>query len=102
MPHLGSPTIAPTAAPCRRTRTRARSITLTATDAVVSKKKQWTLKAGLGGFDINKKGTAAGKRKVPESLGIVVGTMHMICVILFQVAIFLAAAADLSDSRPVV
>jgi hypothetical protein len=66
------------------------------------KKNQWTLKAGLGGFDINKKGTAAGELKVPESLGIVVGTMHMICVILFQVAISLPAAADLSDSRPVV
>ena len=49
------------------------------------KKIMYAYLAGLGGFDINKKGTAAGENKVPESLGIVVGTMHMICVILFQV-----------------
>jgi hypothetical protein len=55
------------------------------TNSLIYTVKEWTLKAGLGGFDINKKGTRAGELKVPESLGIVVGTMHMICVILFQV-----------------
>ena len=66
------------------------------TNSLIGTVKQWTLKAGLGGFDINKKGTAAGEQKVPESLGIVVGTMHMICVILFQVYYYTAAgeAAD--------
>ncbi|KAJ1472889.1 glycosyl transferase family 4-domain-containing protein, partial [Baffinella frigidus] len=47
--------------------------------------KDWTLKAGLGGLDINKKGTPLGEVKIPESLGIVVGTVHMMCVIVFQV-----------------
>ena len=66
------------------------------TDSLIGTVKAWTLKAGLGGFDINKKGTHAGEQKVPESLGIVVGTMHMICVILFQVYYYTAAgeAAD--------
>ena len=36
---------------------------------------QWTLKAGLGGFDINKKGTAAGELKVHSVLQ---------CVAMFQ------------------
>ena len=61
------------------------------TNSLIGTVKQWTLKAGLGGFDINKKGTPAGEHKVPESLGIVVGTMHMICVILFQVYYYTAA-----------
>jgi len=63
-------------------------------DRLIGTVKEWTLKAGLGGFDINKKGTAAGEKKVPESLGIVVGTVHMVCVILFQVYYYTASKAE--------
>mmetsp|Transcript_43681 Transcript_43681/g.106791 ORF Transcript_43681/g.106791 Transcript_43681/m.106791 type:complete len:392 (+) Transcript_43681:124-1299(+) len=56
--------------------------------------KEMTLQAGLGGFDINKKGTPMGEKKVPESLGIVPGTVHLICVIVFQVYYYVAEAPD--------
>eukprot|EP00736_Rhodelphis_marinus_P004507 Rmarinus@m.28169 len=46
--------------------------------------KELTLKAGLKGRDINKKGTKAGEKDVPESLGIVSGSVYLICLILFQ------------------
>lgn len=60
------------------------------TDKLIPPVQKLTGKAGLGGFDINKKGTPAGDVKVPESLGIVVGVVHMVCVILFQVYYFTA------------
>eukprot|EP01113_Clastostelium_recurvatum_P033102 TRINITY_DN4340_c0_g1_i3.p1 TRINITY_DN4340_c0_g1~~TRINITY_DN4340_c0_g1_i3.p1 ORF type:complete len:397 (+),score=93.67 TRINITY_DN4340_c0_g1_i3:77-1267(+) len=44
-----------------------------------------TLQAGMFGMDINKKGTKVGEKKVPEGLGIVIGTVFLICVIMFQV-----------------
>eukprot|EP00285_Hemiselmis_virescens_P009170 CAMPEP_0173401562 /NCGR_PEP_ID=MMETSP1356-20130122/51261_1 /TAXON_ID=77927 ORGANISM="Hemiselmis virescens, Strain PCC157" /NCGR_SAMPLE_ID=MMETSP1356 /ASSEMBLY_ACC=CAM_ASM_000847 /LENGTH=347 /DNA_ID=CAMNT_0014361719 /DNA_START=51 /DNA_END=1094 /DNA_ORIENTATION=+ len=56
--------------------------------------KEMTLKAGLGGFDINKKGTPMGEHKVPESLGIVPGVLHIMCVIVFQVYYYLAEPSD--------
>ena len=43
------------------------------------------LKAGLGGLDIGKRGTKLGEKPVPESLGIVVGTIFLCCVCLTQV-----------------
>mmetsp|Transcript_57975 Transcript_57975/g.118632 ORF Transcript_57975/g.118632 Transcript_57975/m.118632 type:complete len:388 (+) Transcript_57975:178-1341(+) len=60
------------------------------TDRLIPPVKILTLKAGLGGHDINKKGTPEGEKKVPESLGIVVGVVHMVCVILFQVYYYTA------------
>jgi UDP-N-acetylglucosamine--dolichyl-phosphate N-acetylglucosaminephosphotransferase len=40
--------------------------------------KQYTLKAGLSGKDINKKGTPAGEVPVPEALGIVPASIFII------------------------
>jgi len=37
-----------------------------------------TLKADLFGYDINKKGTEAGKIKIPESLGVVPATLYLV------------------------
>lgn len=34
---------------------------------------RYTLKADLFGYDINKKGSEAGEKKIPESLGLAVG-----------------------------
>jgi hypothetical protein len=34
------------------------------TVSLITTVKAWTLKAGLGGFDINKKGTKMGEEKV--------------------------------------
>eukprot|EP00735_Rhodelphis_limneticus_P001998 TRINITY_DN12737_c0_g1::TRINITY_DN12737_c0_g1_i1::g.28682::m.28682 TRINITY_DN12737_c0_g1::TRINITY_DN12737_c0_g1_i1::g.28682 ORF type:complete len:405 (-),score=42.17,sp/P0CD61/GPT_DICDI/53.02/7e-123,Glycos_transf_4/PF00953.16/2.9e+03,Glycos_transf_4/PF00953.16/1.4e+04,Glycos_transf_4/PF00953.16/4e-35,Glycos_transf_4/PF00953.16/4.6e+03,Orai-1/PF07856.7/0.051 TRINITY_DN12737_c0_g1_i1:412-1560(-) len=46
--------------------------------------RQMTLKAGLSGKDINKKGTKEGEKDVPESLGIVSGTVYLVLIIMFQ------------------
>ncbi|KAL4450691.1 hypothetical protein ABPG77_001047 [Micractinium sp. CCAP 211/92] len=46
--------------------------------------KAYTLKAGLFGMDINKKGSREGEKKVPESLGLASGVVFLVCVILFQ------------------
>eukprot|EP00192_Tetraselmis_astigmatica_P012961 CAMPEP_0117655980 /NCGR_PEP_ID=MMETSP0804-20121206/4562_1 /TAXON_ID=1074897 /ORGANISM="Tetraselmis astigmatica, Strain CCMP880" /LENGTH=410 /DNA_ID=CAMNT_0005462355 /DNA_START=130 /DNA_END=1359 /DNA_ORIENTATION=- len=43
-----------------------------------------TQNRGLFGYDINKKGTVAGEKKVPESLGLAVGLVFLVCIILFQ------------------
>jgi len=40
--------------------------------------KNFNLKADLYGMDINKKGTEAGDKKVPESMGIVPSVVFMI------------------------
>ena len=45
---------------------------------MIPKIKVFTLKAGLFGKDINKKGTDAGEVLVPETLGIVPATIFII------------------------
>ncbi|BDA50583.1 UDP-N-acetylglucosamine-dolichyl-phosphate N-acetylglucosaminephosphotransferase [Coccomyxa sp. Obi] len=42
------------------------------------------LRRNLFGYDINKKGTPGGEKKVPESLGLAPGVVFLICIILFQ------------------
>lgn len=42
------------------------------------------LRKGLFGRDINKKGTKAGQKPVPESLGLATGLVHIVCIVLFQ------------------
>uniref|UniRef100_A0A061R2T3 UDP-N-acetylglucosamine--dolichyl-phosphate N-acetylglucosaminephosphotransferase n=1 Tax=Tetraselmis sp. GSL018 TaxID=582737 RepID=A0A061R2T3_9CHLO len=39
---------------------------------------------GLFGLDINKKGTQAGEKRIPEALGLAVGVVFLVCVICFQ------------------
>ncbi|XP_052185809.1 uncharacterized protein LOC127797202 [Diospyros lotus] len=45
---------------------------------------RYVLRRNLFGYDINKKGTPQGSVKVPESLGIAVGTVFLVLAILFQ------------------
>lgn len=45
---------------------------------------KYNLKAGLFGYDINKKGSQGGERKIPEALGLVVGVVYLVCIIFFQ------------------
>ncbi|KAJ9556335.1 hypothetical protein OSB04_010949 [Centaurea solstitialis] len=45
---------------------------------------RYVIRRNLFGYDINKKGTPQGLIKVPESLGIVVGTVFLVVAILFQ------------------
>ena len=40
--------------------------------------KAYTLKAGLSGLDINKKGSREGQKKVPESLGLASGVVFLV------------------------
>ncbi|KAK9917197.1 hypothetical protein WJX75_001761 [Coccomyxa subellipsoidea] len=42
------------------------------------------LRRNLFGYDINKKGTPGGEKKVPESLGLAPGVVFLVCIILFQ------------------
>ncbi|CAL5229410.1 g12729 [Coccomyxa viridis] len=42
------------------------------------------LRRGLFGKDINKKGTEAGEKQIPESLGLAPGLVFLICLIVFQ------------------
>ncbi|EPS69334.1 hypothetical protein M569_05432, partial [Genlisea aurea] len=51
---------------------------------------KYVLRRNLFGYDINKKGTPEGSIKVPESLGIVVGTVFLVVTILFQYFTFAA------------
>lgn len=51
---------------------------LLATRALVPIVKAYNLRAGLGGMDINKKGSAAGEKKVPESLGLASGVVFLV------------------------
>eukprot|EP01016_Furgasonia_blochmanni_P033007 TRINITY_DN3417_c0_g1_i8.p1 TRINITY_DN3417_c0_g1~~TRINITY_DN3417_c0_g1_i8.p1 ORF type:complete len:359 (+),score=103.27 TRINITY_DN3417_c0_g1_i8:72-1079(+) len=48
------------------------------THALIPVMKKYTEKAGLWGKDINKKGTPAGDKPVPESLGIVPATVFLL------------------------
>ncbi|XP_074276790.1 uncharacterized protein LOC141600454 [Silene latifolia] len=45
---------------------------------------RYVIRRNLFGFDINKRGTAQGLIKVPESLGIVIGIVFLLVAILFQ------------------
>jgi UDP-N-acetylglucosamine--dolichyl-phosphate N-acetylglucosaminephosphotransferase len=49
-----------------------------ATDRLIPIVKEFTKKAGLCGKDINKRGTPAGEKDIPESLGIVPGTIFIL------------------------
>ena len=42
------------------------------------------LKAGLYGIDINKPGTKSDDKRIPESLGLAVGVVYLLCLILFE------------------
>lgn len=55
--------------------------------------------AGLYGMDINKKGTEAGEKKVPESLGLAVGVVYLVCIALFQLLHFEASAWQRAGCR---
>jgi UDP-N-acetylglucosamine--dolichyl-phosphate N-acetylglucosaminephosphotransferase len=46
--------------------------------------KKRTLRAGLCGRDINKKGSKEGEKDVPESLGLAPGVIFLVCLILFE------------------
>jgi len=48
----------------------------------------YTLRKGLFGYDLNKRGTPAGDEKVAESLGLATGLVFMICAIFFQLLHF--------------
>lgn len=60
-----------------------------------------TVAKGLWGKDINKKGTEAGEKKVPESLGLAPGVVFLVCIVLFQQLHYfdLAAAASWAVSE---
>ncbi|KAM7524475.1 hypothetical protein LguiA_014377 [Lonicera macranthoides] len=52
--------------------------------AMIPVASRYVLRRNMFGYDINKKGTPQGSIKVPESLGIVVGTVFLVMAILFQ------------------
>nr|GMD06309.1 UDP-N-acetylglucosamine--dolichyl-phosphate N-acetylglucosaminephosphotransferase-like [Ipomoea batatas] len=52
--------------------------------AMIPVASKYLLRKNLFGYDINKRGTPQGTIKVPESLGIVVGTVFLVVAILFQ------------------
>jgi UDP-N-acetylglucosamine--dolichyl-phosphate N-acetylglucosaminephosphotransferase len=43
-----------------------------------------TLKRGIAGKDLNKKGTEAGDRPIPEAAGLAPGCIFLLCIICFQ------------------
>jgi len=55
------------------------------TNQLVPSIKAYTLKRGIRGKDLGKKGTSLGENPIPEALGIVPGTVFLICMILAQV-----------------
>ncbi|KAK9823783.1 hypothetical protein WJX72_005471 [[Myrmecia] bisecta] len=57
---------------------------LLATKKVIPVLKTATLRANLFGYDINKKGSEQGEKKIPESLGLAPGVVFLVCIILFQ------------------
>nr|GMC80094.1 UDP-N-acetylglucosamine--dolichyl-phosphate N-acetylglucosaminephosphotransferase [Ipomoea batatas] len=52
--------------------------------AMIPVASKYLVRRNLFGYDINKRGTPQGTIKVPESLGIVVGTVFLVVAILFQ------------------
>ena len=57
---------------------------LMATHRLIPVVARATLRKGLFGRDINKRGTPAGERPIPESLGLATGLVHIVCIVLFQ------------------
>ncbi len=55
-----------------------------ATKSVIPLIKKFTLRAGLSGRDINKKGSKEGEKDIPESLGLAPGVVFLVCLILFE------------------
>lgn len=49
-----------------------------ATKAIIPLIKRRTLRAGLRGKDINKKGSEAGEKDIPESLGLAPGLVFLV------------------------
>lgn len=49
-----------------------------ATKALIPTLQRFTLKAGLSGLDINKRGTPAGEKRIPESLGLASGVVFLV------------------------
>ena len=55
-----------------------------ATKRLIPVLQRRTLKAGLSGKDINKKGTEAGEKPIPESLGLACGLVFLVVMVLSQ------------------
>ncbi len=55
-----------------------------ATKRLIPVLQRRTLKAGLYGKDINKKGTEAGEKPIPESLGLACGLVFLVVMVLSQ------------------
>jgi UDP-N-acetylglucosamine--dolichyl-phosphate N-acetylglucosaminephosphotransferase len=55
-----------------------------ATFRLIPTVQRLTLRRGLFGMDINKKGTEAGEKKIPEALGLAPGVVFLVCIVLFQ------------------
>lgn len=60
---------------------------------------KYVLRRNMFGYDINKRGSAGGKVKVPESLGLVTGIVFLVVTILFQHFIF-SPENNISDQYP--
>jgi UDP-N-acetylglucosamine--dolichyl-phosphate N-acetylglucosaminephosphotransferase len=56
-----------------------------ATDKLIPVFAEYTLKKGLSGKDLGKKGTENESKDIPESLGIVCGIVFLVCTILSQI-----------------
>lgn len=52
------------------------------TNALIPNIKQYTLRKGISGKDMGKRGTAMAEKDVPEALGIAPGTIFLVCLIL--------------------
>eukprot|EP00980_Cylindrotheca_fusiformis_P002251 scaffold517_cov119-Cylindrotheca_fusiformis.AAC.34 len=52
-----------------------------ATDKLIPNIKQYTLRRGICGKDLGKRGTANADKPVPEALGIAPGTVFLVCLI---------------------
>jgi UDP-N-acetylglucosamine--dolichyl-phosphate N-acetylglucosaminephosphotransferase len=56
-----------------------------ATKASIPIIKRRTLRAGLSGKDINKKGSKEGEKDVPESLGLAPGVVFLVCFVFWSI-----------------
>lgn len=68
-----------------------------ATDNLIPKIKTYTLKKGISGRDLGKRGTSLENKDIPEALGIVPGAMFLICLIFCLVAYATNNASKLLD-----
>ncbi|MCO5562630.1 hypothetical protein L7F22_016258 [Adiantum nelumboides] len=60
------------------------AVCLLATVHVIPLASKYVLKRKMFGYDINKKGSAAGLVQVPESMGLVCGVVYLVVMFLFQ------------------